>query len=112
MSESNRRKYQRIDKKLNLICRKIGDNSKISYTGYTVNVSTGGLYFEIEDDVFSAGNLLDVKLSIPPTEGLLEFGGKISGLAKVIRTNHIGEMVPSRKHGVAIEFCDSVKLCN
>jgi len=77
----------------------------LSYSGYTLNVSTGGLYFETEAGIFEQGNLLKVELDIPPTSGLLEFGGKIAGFARVLRTDSA-----SGKYGVALQFCRPPKL--
>jgi len=111
MTGSERRKFQRIDKKLDITCRTVGNCCDKSYLAYTVNVCPGGIYFETEHGDFAPGNIINLKLSIPPTEGLLEFGGKISGYAKVLRTIHIGGHVPSRKHGIAVEFCEPPKLC-
>lgn len=113
MSKSDRRKHRRLPLKLNLSCRKVGSPMEKSHIGCTVNVSPGGLYFETVEDSFRPGNLLTVKLSIPPTTGLLEFGGRISGLAKVLRTNkaQVESDLPSGTQGVAAEFFRSPKLC-
>ena len=64
--------------------------------------------------MFEQGNLVKVEFSIPPAEGLLEFGGKISGFAKVLRTSDIctaNEEEFSGNYSVALEFCRSPKLC-
>jgi hypothetical protein len=105
MDRSEKRRHKRLGAKYNLSCRKVGSTANISYDGHTVNVSTGGLYFEITTDTFEQGNLLKVELSIPPTSGLLEFGGKIAGFAKVLRTDST-----SCGYGVALQFCRSPKL--
>ena len=97
--------HKRLGAKYNISCRKVGSTSNVSYDGHTVNVSTGGLYFETETGTFEQGNLLQVELSIPPTSGLLEFGGKIAGFAKVLRTDSA-----SGKYGVALQFCRPPKL--
>jgi hypothetical protein len=87
-----------------------------------MNVSPGGLYFQTDSGAFKQGNLLNVELSIPPTTGLLEYGGRISGYARVLRADDIGsaEDRPARPHrlglssaryGVAAEFCQMLKLC-
>jgi len=81
-----------------------------------VNVSPGGLYFETADDAFKLGNLLKVELSIPPTAGLLEFGGRISGFGRVLRTcivcdSRTDANLHSDRFGVALEFCQPPKLC-
>ncbi len=116
MSGSERRKYKRLPIKLDLSCRRVGSAAEKFHTGYTVDVSPGGLYFETAVGTFKQGNLLKVRLSIPPTTGLLEFGGKISGFAMVLRTCNICDSrtdtnLSSGRYGVAAEFCQSPKLC-
>jgi len=105
MDRSEKRRHKRLGAKYNLSCRKVGSAGSISYSGHTVNVSTGGLYYETAADTFKQGDLLRVELAIPPTSGLLEFGGKIAGFAKVLRTDSA-----SGKHGVALQFCRPPKL--
>ena len=106
MDRLEKRRHKRLGAKYNLSCRKVGSNSNIPYNGHTLNVSTGGLYFETTSISFEQGDLLHVELSIPPTSGLLEFGGKIAGFAKVLRTDSASE-----RHGVALQFCRPPKLC-
>ena len=98
MVSSEKRKYKRLPIKLDLSCRK------------------GGLYFETTTDTFKPGSLLKVELSIPPTTGLLESGGRISGLGKVLRIHPItGSRTETNqllaRSGVAVEFCKALKLC-
>lgn len=107
---SEKRKYKRLSIKLDLSYRKAGSAAEKFYTGHTVNVSPGGLYFETAAEAFEPGDLLRVELTIPPTVGLLQFGGRISGLARVLRTCSISESLPSARYGVALEFCRSPKL--
>lgn len=116
MNSSEKRKFKRLPITLGLSCRKVGSTTEKFHKGCTVNVSPGGLYFETADDVFKSGNLLKVELSIPPTAGLLEFGGRISGLGRVLRTcsichSHTDTNLHSGRYGVALEFYQSPKLC-
>ena len=106
MDQSEKRRHKRLWTKYDISCRKVGSTANISYDGRTLNISTGGLYFETATDTFEQGNLLKVELSIPPTSGLLEFGGKIAGFAKVLRTDSA-----SGGYGVALQFCRPPKLC-
>ncbi len=115
MDTIEKRKYKRLPIKLDLSCRKVDSAGKDSHAGSTTNVSPGGLYFETVADVFIPGHILRVELSIPPTTGLLESGGNISGLGKVLRTHTIrnsrtGSEKPSLRCGVALEFCQPLKL--
>lgn len=87
-----------------------------SHNGRTANVGSGGLYFETSADVFEPGELLNVELTLPPTSGLLEFGGKIMGYAHVLRAERLsGDQAdtdpPCDRYGVAIQFCRRPKLC-
>lgn len=114
MDRDERRKYKRLGAKFDLSYRQVGAATDQVHTGNTVNVGTGGLYFETKDLVFKPGSLLEVELSIPPKRGLLEFGGRISGFARVLRTDVISDAdagVISEKQGVAVQFCRSPRLC-
>lgn len=115
MNTSEKRKYKRVGTKLGISCHEVGSASEQPYTGRTVNICPGGLYFETAADTFKPGNLsrgslFKVELSIPPTKGLLEFGGKISGFAKVLRACSLHDPMSADKYGVALEFCQSPKL--
>ncbi len=81
-----------------------------------MNVSPGGLYFETAVGTFKPGSMLEVELSIPPKTGILEFGGRISGFARVLRTDDIGVSpadtnLSSASYGVALQFCRPLRLC-
>jgi len=106
MDRSEKRRHRRLGARYNILCRKVGSTAHTSYDGHTINVSPGGLYFETVTGIFEQGNLLKVELSIPPTSGLLEFGGKIAGFAKVLRADLV-----SGRYGVALQFCRPLKLC-
>ena len=116
MAGSEKRKYRRLGAKFDISCRKVGSTDEKSYRGYTMNVSPGGLYFETAVGTFKPGNLLEVKLSIPPTAGILEFGGRISGFARVLRADNIhvspaDTNLSSARYGVALQFCRPPRLC-
>jgi hypothetical protein len=115
MRSVEKRKYKRLPIKLDLCCHRTGSVAKEVYTGCTVDVSAGGLFFETAADVFKTGNMLTVELSIPPTVGLLEFGGSVSGLGKVVRTHTIcdsttGTDLTSARSGIALEFCQPLSF--
>ena len=100
---------------LDLTCRKVGSPDEKLYTGSTANISPGGLYFETAIDTFIPGNLINVELSIPPTAGLLEFGGRVSGIGNILRIHNImnsqtNSNLPDDRYGVAVEFCQPLKL--
>jgi hypothetical protein len=109
MNRPEKRKFRRLHIALDLSYRKVGSAEEQFHKGCTVNVSPGGLYFETTEDALAPSDFLKVEFLIPPTEGLLEFGGRISGFGKVLRTGLVGS---SGKYGTAAEFCRSPKLCS
>jgi len=116
MGRPERRKYKRLPITLALSSVKVGLAGEKSHKGYTVNVSPSGLYFETPDGIFKCGNLLRIELSILPTTGVLEFGGRLSGFASVLRTDNIRNSrtsndLSSTRYGIAVEFCQPLKLC-
>ncbi len=115
MSWIEKRKFRRLSVSLDLSCRKVGSSGGKAYRGSTVNVSSGGLFFETAGTSFESGNLIRVDLSIPPTEGLLELGGRISGFARVLRTSQPSQAQEKQgadltRYAVAAEFCRPLKL--
>lgn len=114
MSENEeRRSHNRIALKLSVVCHKVGLTSARTYTGNTLNVSPGGMLMEVNNRDFGHGELLSVEMSVPPTAGLLEYGGRFSSYARIVRVHgpkYIKSTRSSDLHTVALEFCESPKL--
>jgi len=116
MEGSEERKFKRLGVKFDISCVQVGSLKEQYQAGCTVNLCPGGLYFKTDSNAYKPGDLLKVNLRIPPTHGLLEFGGKISGYAKVLRTEDVDGSdgygnEPSQRYGVAVEFCRPLRLC-
>ena len=113
-SSSEKRKFKRLPLKLHLSCHRVDSSPQVLHTGRTVNVGPGGIYFETQHKLFEPGHLIKIDLSIPPTAGLLDFCGRISGFAKVLRTHHLADNSADSAsqgcHGVAVEFCHPPRL--
>jgi hypothetical protein len=75
----------------------------------TVNVSTGGVYFETDHPDLAPGNSLNLHLTIPPGEGHFPYQGRISSLGVVVRVEHLISDNP-RRRGVAAQFRESLRL--
>ncbi len=115
MDRPEKRAHRRLDARYDISYRKVGSTVDKSHSGCTANVSSGGLYLETGAGTFERGELLRVELAVPPTPGLLEFGGKIAGFAKVLRADKIcdgvaGKSSASGKYGAAVQFCRPPKL--
>ncbi len=109
----DRRRHKRLPLELGVFCRKVGFAGDVAYTGTTRDVSTGGLLMKINGPGPDKGQLLSVDVAVPPTRGLLDIGGRLSGYARVVRIGSPGgdvavERGPGRKF--ALEFCNSPKV--
>ena len=116
MDRPERRAHRRMNARYDISYRKVGSTVDKSHSGCTANVSSGGLYLETGADALERGELLKVELAVPPTPGLLEFGGKIGGFARVLRADKIcddgeSKTLASGKYGAALQFCRPPKLC-
>ena len=110
--QENRRRHRRLPVKMAVTCRKAGAASGKKYVGNTHNVCPGGMLIEVSQAQLCAGQLLTVEVSVPPAEGLLEFGGSFSSYARVLRTHsparEINDLNVSQL--LAVEFCQPPKL--
>ncbi|UCG46087.1 MAG: PilZ domain-containing protein [Phycisphaerales bacterium] len=115
MDGPEKRRYRRLAVSFGLSWCKTGRGKGESYTGRTVNVSPGGLYFETSAETLKPGNVLDVRLSVPPTTGQLELGGRLSGFGRVLRVEERpvgdrGRDSSGMLYGVALEFFQAPRL--
>ena len=69
---------------------------------------------EINDCRFNDGELISVEMSVPPSDGMLTYGGRVSSYARVIRVAppELGKTAKSASQvqHIALEFCVSPKL--
>lgn len=121
--DRDKRRYPRREIELDLLCRKVGSTTEKWHNGRTTNISPSGLYFQTESGgVFKPGVLVNVELSIPPTTGLLEYVGRVSGFARVLRADEVntaenglsgirrgGLSSASAMYGIAAEFCYPIR---
>ncbi|MCK5174302.1 MAG: PilZ domain-containing protein [Planctomycetes bacterium] len=109
---SDRRRHTRLPLRLTVVCRRVGTPGERVYSGSTVNVSPGGMLMEINMRELETGELLNVDMTVPPDEELLEFGGRFSNHARVVRVDALPRRSRSGSAAqrIALEFCDSPKL--
>ncbi|AQT70162.1 PilZ domain protein [Anaerohalosphaera lusitana] len=111
VATQNRRMHDRLEMELDVMCQTVGLSGGKLFTGKTVDVSQGGALIELHGQGLHDGQLLSIEMSVPPSENLSEFGGRISNYGRVLRTednlsegfNPGSDMVQR----VAIEFCDN-----
>lgn len=108
-----RRTHERHQLKLDVFCQTVGLAGGKFYSGNTIDVSPGGVLLEINEPGLGIGQLLSVDMPVPPTRGLLDYGGKFSGYARVVRIEEAQKEHPRESdsiQAIALEFCQSPKL--
>jgi hypothetical protein len=108
--EEDRRRHKRFPLKLSILCQKVGLSGGELVAGKTVNVGPGGMLIEVNSGNVAEGELLSVEMSVPPMEGLLDFGGSLSNHARVVRSNGHEDPKETTEKFIALEFCDPPKL--
>lgn len=112
--EKDRRIHKRLQLKISVLCQTVGICGGTAFTGKTIDVSPGGILVEFNSRGLSDGQLLSIEMSVPPTEGLLEYGGRFSSYARVVRLEEakagVGPDSSSLVQTAALEFCQSPKF--
>ena len=107
-----RRKDRRLDLKVGVFCTEVGGGKRRLCSGRTINISSGGLYFETEEGGFERGSVMDVSIEVPAQAGVLEFGGTMRTMGSVVRTEVLSKsragVGASTLYGVALQFCSMV----
>ena len=108
--EVDRRRHRRFPLKLTILCQKVGLSGGELVSGKTVNVGPGGMLVEVKSGNVNEGELLSVEMSVPPMEGMMDFGGSLSNHARVVRSKDPEAIEGTAENVIALEFCDSPKL--
>jgi len=111
-ARQERRKHRRLEIRLPLQYWPVGESEANACRTVTKNISTGGLYFETDDEEIRPGMLLHIELTIPPGEGHFPYPGRITGVGEVVRVAPLseGKARKVRRIGVATRFRESLKL--
>ncbi len=84
--ESDRRRHRRLPLKLAVFCRQVGVANGVLFRADAVNVSSGGVLIESSRlEAANAGDLFSLELAVPAGDDSLAFGGRFSGIARVVR---------------------------
>ena len=115
MEGSEKRRFNRLSANFSVTCRGIDTHKKKICHGYTCNVCPGGMLLCTPTQEFTTGEFVQAELLINPAHGVLEFGGKISGFARILRQEQKllysqSKNSPSLEYGIALEFCEILRL--
>ena len=83
MNSDEKRKHPRLALQFELICHRPGQTGSL-HAGKTVNISTGGVLFELAGAELKSEDIINLEFSIPPDQGMLDYGGTLKSLARVI----------------------------
>jgi hypothetical protein len=81
----------------------------------TLNVSTGGVYFETEATDVEPGMMLKMELTVPPGDGHYPYQGRVTGTGQIVRVTPLAPKTDGAGHvrnwvGVATQFKENLKL--
>jgi len=118
MSEE-RRQHRRLGIHLPLEFYPVDGGPQHAQRTVTTNISTGGLYFELDlmEEALAPAlrSLLNVEMTVPPGDGYFPYEGRVSSVAEVVRCRPLArpDRAGSESHpvvGVAARFRDPLKL--
>lgn len=112
-SESReRRQHRRLALRLPVECRRADGGMVCVVRTITQNISTGGLYIEVDSPEFRSGDRLKVELTMPAAEGVAPYVGRAACEAEVLRVRSIvgrGDDSVDRQ-GVAARFVGQLRM--
>ena len=116
LQTDNRRAYRRLELRLPLEYQPANTpRANMSHTS-TVNVSTGGVYFETAADDIRPGQELSLELAVPAGDERFPPGGKITTIGQVVRTAVLpdgakkGSPKKFDRYGVGVQFQQGLRL--
>lgn len=115
-AQTERRQYRRLAMRLPMEYSPAGKGEPQALRTTSSNISTGGLYFEVDPiegiSTPELNSLLNVSLTVPPGDGHFPYEGKVTGTAEVVRCDRLaspGGEAPARI-GIGVRFREPLKL--
>jgi hypothetical protein len=114
-----KRHHRRLNIRLPLEFQSTEDERNYKIRTVTRNISTGGVYFELDlmpgVRAPSLYSRLDIDLVVPPGDGYFPYQGKVSSEGEVVRCHHLNHSNTDRldghsRVGVAARFRKPLKL--
>ncbi len=120
MMDEERRQHRRLAIHLPLECYPSRLGPERAVRTVTGNISTGGLYFEVDllDEVAvpEVRSLLNIGLTVPPGDGHFPYEGRVTTIGEVVRCDPPRKPplpdpdAPPPRMGVAVRFREPLKL--
>ncbi|MFQ5429600.1 MAG: PilZ domain-containing protein [Phycisphaerae bacterium] len=110
---TDRRGDRRIAIRLPVECRREeAGGGRVIVRTITQDVSSGGMYLELDSPDFNVGDRLEVELTVPPAEGVSPYQGRARCAAEVLRVRRLdtGKQPGELRYGVATRFLDRLRF--
>jgi hypothetical protein len=109
---AERRVHRRMAVRLPVECHRGVDGRSLIIRTITQNISTGGLYLELDSPDFRKGDNLRIELTVPPAEGVSPYSGRAICDAEIVRLEPPCERTEGkrRRFGVAARFLDRLRI--
>ena len=110
-----KREHRRLDIRLPLEFNHTDVGRGNTWRTITINVSTGGVYFETTIDDFGIGDQLALSIGVDPRDQRFPPEGKISTIAEVVRISPVEDLPGSDdalilRYGIGAKFRQPLKL--
>lgn len=100
--------------RLPVACRRKTSEGPQAVRSVTQNISSGGLYIEVDTPGFQVGDQLQMELTVPPAEGVSPYEGRASCRVQVSRIDRIERRRTGRparpRFGIAAQFLDRLRF--
>lgn len=98
-----------------LECSPVRSGPRTAYRTVSINLSSDGVYFEADSDVFRKGMLVDFAFDVPPGDGHFPYRGCVRGVGEVVRTEELPALqtpddAGHQRFGVAAHFRKPLRL--
>ena len=114
--QQERRQYRRLAIRLPMEYSAVDNGEHRALRTVSSNISTSGLYFEIDliegAPIPQLNSFLNVSLTVPPGDGYFPYEGQVTGTAEVVRCDPLEPQradAPARL-GVGAKFREPLKL--
>lgn len=107
-----RRRAQRLEIRLPVEFRQSRADGVYIVRTLTRNVSSGGIYLELDSAEFRPGDRLDVELAIPAADGVSPYPGRATSHAEILRVDPLEKRgkLDIRRYALAARFLEPLRF--
>lgn len=109
---AERRRAQRLEIHLPIEFRQAREDGDFIVRTLTRNISSGGLYLELDRPDFKPGDRLEAELSIPAAEGVSPYPGRAAAQVEILRVIPLDDRpgAAHSRYGLAARFLEPLRF--